>query len=100
MASHFRLGLVSSGASDGIQRMLSKLQWEEYFEVVITGDDVVHGKPDPECYLRALSRLNVSPVNCLVFEDTDDGILSAEKAGATTFDVRKTSPQEKNRNDS
>jgi HAD superfamily hydrolase (TIGR01549 family) len=100
MAPHFRLGLVSSGASQGIKKMLNKLQWEEYFEVVISGDDVEHGKPDPESYLLAANKLSVFPADCLVFEDTDEGILSAEKAGMVTFDVRKTFPKIENKNDS
>jgi HAD superfamily hydrolase (TIGR01509 family) len=93
LAQHFKIGLVSSGASEGIYRMLGKLQWEKYFEVVITGDDVILGKPNPESYLVAANRLKVLPENCLVFEDTDDGILAAENAGMATFDVRKTIPQ-------
>ncbi|HGP2346273.1 TPA: HAD-IA family hydrolase, partial [Salmonella enterica] len=49
--------------------------------IMITAEDVSRGKPDPEPYLKAASRLGVNPDNCLVFEDADSGIRSAIAAG-------------------
>ncbi|MGI8483108.1 MAG: HAD family hydrolase, partial [Thermomicrobiales bacterium] len=60
---------VAAGAPDGT------------FQVVVAGDDVQHGKPDPEAYLTACARLGVDPANCVAVEDTLNGTLSAEAAG-------------------
>ena len=47
----------------------------------MTSDDVVHGKPDPEGYVKALALLGVDPADAVVFEDTEAGIASAKAAG-------------------
>lgn len=57
------------------------------FAVVIGGDQVRHGKPHPEPYLTAASRLGVAPLDCLVLEDSLPGTLSAENAGMPTLGV-------------
>lgn len=51
-------------------------------DVMISGEDVVSGKPDPACYLLGAERLGFDPTQCLVFEDAVAGILAAEAAGA------------------
>lgn len=82
-----RCGLVSSGNRRGVEAILDALGWSEWFEVVVTGDDVFNGKPHPEPYLRAAKALNVAPSSCLVLEDTKDGLDSARAAGMSAFDV-------------
>jgi len=47
---------------------------------IVTADQVRHAKPDPEPFLLAATRLNVSPADCLVFEDAPSGILAAQRA--------------------
>ncbi len=59
-------------------------------DVMITADDVSCGKPDPEPYLKAASRLGVNPNKCLVFEDAYSGIRSAIAAGMPVIVVGKT----------
>ncbi len=54
---------------------------EDMFDTVVTGDDVVHKKPDPESYLLALERLGCAPADALVFEDSPVGFASARAAG-------------------
>ncbi len=51
------------------------------FKVIITGEDVSAGKPDPECYSLALKKLNAKPEECCVFEDSNTGIQAAKSAG-------------------
>lgn len=57
------------------------------FAVVIGGDQVTHGKPDPEPYLRAAAALDVAPRDCLALEDSLPGTLSAQRAGVPTLGV-------------
>lgn len=51
------------------------------FDVTVCGDEVGHGKPHPEPYLTAASRLGVSPMDCVVLEDSAAGVLAGEAAG-------------------
>ena len=55
------------------------------FEVVVSGDDVEHGKPDPEAYLRAASLLGVNAEDCVAIEDSEFGVAAAVASGATTI---------------
>ena len=57
------------------------------FDVIVAGDDVVHGKPHPEPYLKAASLLGVKPEECVAFEDSISGILSAEAAGTKAVGI-------------
>jgi sugar-phosphatase len=54
---------------------------------MITADDVLSGKPDPEPYRKAAARLGVEPADCLVFEDTAAGVAAGRAAGATVIGV-------------
>ncbi len=58
--------------------------------VLVTADDVSRGKPDPEPYLLAASRLGVAPTDCVVIEDAPAGIASAKGAGAYVIAVETT----------
>jgi beta-phosphoglucomutase len=62
---------------------------------VVTADDVVHGKPDPEGYLIALDRLGVSGSDALSFEDTHFGVMAAVAAGMRCVGVGTTVPAER-----
>ena len=60
---------------------------------IVAADDVEHGKPHPEGYLRALERLGVDPTGVIAFEDTEAGIASAKAAGLCCLAVRGTLPE-------
>jgi mannitol-1-/sugar-/sorbitol-6-phosphatase len=62
--------------------------------VVVTADDVVHGKPHPEPFLEAARRLGVDPQHCLVVEDAPSGLAAAQAAGCFTLAVVTTTPRE------
>jgi HAD superfamily hydrolase (TIGR01509 family) len=57
------------------------------FDVVVAGDDVVHGKPHAEPYLKAAALLGEDPADCVAFEDSISGILSAEAAGTKAVGI-------------
>jgi mannitol-1-/sugar-/sorbitol-6-phosphatase len=59
-------------------------------EVLVTSDDVTHGKPDPEPYLKGAARLGFSPADCLVIEDAPAGIHAARAAGMTVIGLAST----------
>lgn len=57
------------------------------FDVIVAGDDVVHGKPHAEPYLKAAQLLGLNPADCVAFEDSISGILSAEAAGTKAVGI-------------
>lgn len=61
--------------------VLTKFGLRNIFQVVITSDDVTRGKPDPEPYNRTVEALQVRPAECVVIEDSINGIRSARSAG-------------------
>lgn len=63
-------------------------------EIMVTADDITRGKPDPEPYLLAATRLGVDPARCLVVEDAPAGLRAGRAAGAATVAVTTTSPPE------
>ncbi len=82
------MAIASSGSRPAIELVLERLGWTAYFEAVVTGADVPHGKPAPDLFLAAAARLAVPPARCLAFEDTDDGVESARRAEMAVVDVR------------
>ncbi len=60
---------------------------EDSFDVVVTGDEVDHGKPHPEPYLRAAALLGLAPGDCVAVEDSPPGAASAAAAGCRTYVV-------------
>ena len=58
--------------------------------MMVTAEDVAHGKPAPDCFLLAASRLGVRASDCLVFEDAPAGIAAAEAAGASVLVITAT----------
>ena len=62
------------------------------FDQVVAGDDVRFGKPDPEPYLKAAELLDVDIRNCIVFEDSNTGLRSAEAAGAHAIGIPNLIP--------
>jgi HAD superfamily hydrolase (TIGR01509 family) len=59
----------------------------EHFTVTVCGDEVPHGKPDPDPYMRAAELLDVAPEDCLAVEDSPTGATAAERAGAAVLVV-------------
>ncbi|NWA28426.1 HAD family hydrolase [Pseudomonas gingeri] len=62
----------------------------EFPALVITAEDIAHGKPAPDCYLLAAQRLGVRPQDCLVFEDAPAGITAGEAADARVVVISAT----------
>lgn len=76
-----RTGAVTSGKAYYQFPILDRFGFRPLFDIFVTGDEVRNGKPHPEPYLLAISRLGIQPEECLVIEDADNGIWSAKSAG-------------------
>lgn len=75
------LALASSSSKEVVNAVLKKFELDDIFPVVVTGSDVQNSKPHPEIFLKASQMLNVSPANCIVVEDSPNGIKAAKLAG-------------------
>jgi len=69
------------------ERLLDDLGLLRYFDVVVTSDDVMLGKPDPEVWTQAARRLRAAPAACVVFEDALVGVQAARSAGMRVIGV-------------
>ena len=84
------LALATSAGENNIRFVLNGLGLEAYFEAAVRGDEVKNGKPDPEIFLLAASRLGVASSNCVVFEDAFAGIEAAGRAGMPVIALATT----------
>ena len=89
-----RQALASSGSLGNINAVLSALDAETYFDVVVSGDDLP-SKPDPFVFLKAADCLGVIPLNCLVIEDAVAGVQAAKASGMKCIAVTTTNHAEK-----
>ena len=87
------LAVVSGGPRAAVVASLRAVGIEDLFDLVVTADDVVHGKPAPDVYLRAMAELGVAPERCVAYEDSASGMRSAADAGIRVIhDVRLPEP--------
>jgi beta-phosphoglucomutase len=80
-AEHVPLAICSGAARDEIEPVVEAAGIAGCFRAIVSSDDVVHGKPDPEGYVKALALLEADPACAVVFEDTEAGVASARAAG-------------------
>ena len=82
------IAVASSGMGRVVTQTLTAVGLLPLFDVVVTADDVTHGKPAPDLFLLAAERLGVAPADCIVYEDGDPGLEAARRAGMRAVDVR------------
>lgn len=80
-------GVATSSPRDYLEHMLGRFQLEPRFPVTLTAEDVTHGKPNPEIYLKAASLLGVEPAQMLVLEDSHAGTQAGVAAGAFVVSI-------------
>ncbi len=81
------LAVGSSAAYSWVQTHLNRLGLLDAFDAIVTFDNVERAKPAPDIYLKVLETLGVSPENALVFEDSQNGVLAAHRAGIRAIAV-------------
>ena len=75
------LGIATGGSRRVVEKTLCKLGVSDWFDEVVTAEDVAEGKPSPEVFLKCARMLNVDPARCLALEDAPPGIIAARRAG-------------------
>ena len=83
----FKKAIVTSTRKKTALVKLSNAKILHFFNIVLGGDQVLNGKPDPEVYLIASQKLDEPPSRCLALEDSDNGVLAAHNAGLTVIQV-------------
>ncbi|MDO8717178.1 MAG: HAD family phosphatase [Dehalococcoidales bacterium] len=89
-ARRVKMALVSSTPARNIEVVLSGLGIADLFQTIISGEDVVKGKPDPEGFLLAAKRLGIRAENCVVIEDSTAGVSAAKRAGMHCVAITNT----------
>jgi HAD superfamily hydrolase (TIGR01509 family) len=82
------VSVASGGERKVVRRTLELIGLGQTFPVVITAEDVIHGKPAPDMFLLAAERMGVAPADCVVFEDSVLGLEAAKRAGMASVLVR------------
>lgn len=81
------LAVGTSAERDIAEFVLTTLHLKQYLRTIVTADDVEHGKPAPDIYLKVAKYLHVNPEKCLVFEDSFFGVQAAKSAGMTCIAI-------------
>ncbi len=90
---HYNLALVTGTRSEVVKKVL-QMGLENIFDVIVAGEMVNKGKPDPEPYLKAVGELKATKEDCIVIENAPAGITSAKGAGLTCFAVQTSLSEE------
>jgi len=98
-SQNYALAVASGALRQEVEQALEAAGIRAYFEAIVTANDVVNGKPDPEPYLKALEALNgsgkrarISPQECVVIEDARHGVAAAHAAGMKCVAISTSHP--------
>jgi HAD superfamily hydrolase (TIGR01509 family) len=75
------LAIASSGLLKNIELILSKLNMVDYFDLIVSGEQVAKGKPEPDIFLKVSTHFKQHPEKCIVIEDSANGVKAAKSAG-------------------
>lgn len=101
-AARYPLAIASGALRSEIEAIIERIGLRKYFQVIVSSEDTNEGKPNPEIFMKALALLNQSqfegqqlhPSECLVIEDSKEGILGARRAGIKCLAVTNSHPAE------
>lgn len=84
----YKIALASSSPIRVIEFIMDSFKIKKYFDELVTGDFVKRSKPEPDIFLYAADKLGVLPEECVVVEDSHNGVLAAKKAGMKCIGYR------------
>jgi HAD superfamily hydrolase (TIGR01509 family) len=87
LSSRWPLGLASSANREIIDLVLELAGWASAFTATVSSEEVARGKPAPDVYVEAASRIGVDAVRCVAVEDSSNGLRSAAAAGMAVIAV-------------
>ncbi|MBV6819536.1 HAD family phosphatase [Rahnella sp. PD12R] len=78
----YKLAVASNSIKNTVITMMEKASLDSYLNVMLSNQDVTKGKPDPEIYIKTIEILQLTPEECLIVEDNENGIKAAKASGA------------------
>ena len=87
-------GLTTSASRSTQQLAFKTFSFGVFFDAIVTGEDITNGKPHPEPYQLTAEKLGLPTSDCLVIEDSINGVLSGKAAGCRVIAVTGTFPEE------
>ena len=102
LARHVPLAVASGALRQEIETILQTVNLLNHFHAIVSAEDVQQGKPEPEIFIKALAALNaangaaaaIAPKNCVVIEDSKEGVRGARRAGMKCLAVTNSHPPE------
>ncbi|MHC1572214.1 MAG: HAD family hydrolase [Methanosarcinales archaeon] len=91
-SKNLKLAVASGSNHATVHQIIERCFEPGTFKTILTGDDIENGKPAPEIYQKAISRLRLTPRECIVIENAPRGIAAAKKAGCTCIAITTTLP--------
>lgn len=79
--ANIAMAIGSAAIPFNINFVLDNLNIQSYFDVIVSAEDVIKSKPDPETFIKGANILGISPEECIVFEDAPKGVEAAQNAG-------------------
>ncbi|MBN1501533.1 MAG: HAD family phosphatase [Spirochaetes bacterium] len=76
-----KTAIASSSSEEIINLIIEKLGFADYFDVIVSGDSVLHAKPEPDIFLKTVELLNTDTTKCIIIEDSKNGVIAAKKSG-------------------
>ncbi len=86
----YTLALTTSSTYNEAETVITQLDIGRFFKIMVTAEDVKNGKPDPEPYLLTAEKLGVNCDECLVIEDSENGVQSVKSAGMKCIAITNT----------
>jgi len=83
----WRQAIASSAPRANVEAVLEELRFRHFFQATVSAEDVQAGKPDPQVFLTAASRLRAAPGECIVVEDAAAGVEAARRGGMRSIGV-------------
>ena len=85
-----KLALATSSRKMKMRLVMTKLNFLQYFDETVTGEEVHNSKPHPDIFLLAAKKLNLAPEDCIVIEDAASGVTAAKSAGMKCIAITTT----------
>lgn len=86
-AEGYLISVCSNSVRQSVEIMMELSALDSYLDLIVSNEDVLNGKPDPEMYLMAMETIGVKPEECLILEDNDHGIQAALASGGHLFKI-------------
>lgn len=83
----YKIAVCSNSIKSTIMVMMEKAGLMEYIDLILSNEDVLKPKPDPEIYISAMKWFNISPKECLIMEDNKNGIKAAIESGGNLLKI-------------